>query len=131
MTAIRQLFLPSMSQTSADLLSRICMSQVSQDPGQMQGQADSQRRVLSHTEGWGMQVLHIVQSWLSPNSSKYLPFLVGVRRCIQIYLRIVHTQSSMIFLIFSCFSGKVMSYRPLQYTFSPKEVQWVWQASRV
>lgn len=32
------------------------MSQVSQDPGQMQGQADSQRRLLSHTEGWGMQV---------------------------------------------------------------------------
>ena len=33
-----------------------------------------------------MEILHTVQIWLSPSSSKYLPFLVGVRSCIQIFL---------------------------------------------
>lgn len=61
-----------------------------------------------------MEVLHTVQIWLSPNSSKYLPFLAGVRSCIQLYLQKVHRQSDLIFLT-SHFSGKVMSCRPLQY----------------
>jgi len=92
------------------------MSQGSRDSGQMQGQMDnSWTRPLSHTQGWGMKVLHTMQIWPSPNNSKYLPFLVGVRSCTQIYLWKIHTYSSLLFLIFSCFSGKVISYRPLQY----------------
>lgn len=73
----------SLTQTGADLSSRICMTKGSQNPGQM----GSWRRPLSQAQGWGMEVLHAVQVWLSPNTPKYLPFLEDVRSCIQIQLQ--------------------------------------------
>lgn len=55
--ATRQLFLPSKSQASADLLSGICMSQVSQELRQTLGQKDSQWRPSTHRAGASMSFM--------------------------------------------------------------------------
>lgn len=114
----------SLIQTWADLSSRIFMSQASQIPRQM----DSQRRPLSHTWGWAQMsfiVYRLGNHQTVPNICQALEVWEDAHRYTYQRVHKLSDFSNPQFLKegFSCLTDLCST--------GLKEVQWVWQASRV